>query len=218
MTDEQHAAQAGANSAEEQVWVEGETQFVEQDFIAPFLVMRKRASRVSMFAVCSALLLVSVMLVGRQAWLAGFAGAVGAVFGFLGVWHSIGPRYLARQHILGVNDDELAVRFRFDQEGMTISGSWGTSFYRYRGIHAYSEYRATFLVQTGPVLRMVVPKRAFSPADLETVRGLLTSKVKPRISASGGAGSGLIWRYVALWIAVLLLVLIAAGVIDVRGL
>ena len=98
-------------------------------FTAPFLVMRKRGSRVSMFAVCAALLLVSVMLVGRQAWLAGFAGAVGTVFGVLGVWHSVGPRYLARQHISGVNDDELAVRIRFDQDGMTISGSWGTSFY-----------------------------------------------------------------------------------------
>ena len=214
MTGEEQAAGEGVTGGGDSVCVEGETRFTEEDFAAPFLIMRKLGSRISMFAACAALLVVSVLLVGRQAWLAGFAGAVGMVFGFLGIWHSVGPRHLARQHIQGIKEDEFAVRFRFDQDGMTVSGSWGTSFYRYRGIHAYSEHRSTILVQTGPVLRMVVPKRAFSPEDLETVRGLLRTRVRPRTTWSGQGGRGLVWRYVALWVAILLLVLLAAGVID----
>ena len=211
-TTEEGAQAGGADGAS----VEGEAQFVEEDFSAPFLAMRKRRDRVSMLAVCAALLAVSVLLVGRQPWLAGFAGAVGLVFGFLGIWHSAGPRYLGRQHIQGLNEDEIPVRFRFDQEGMTISGSWGTSFYRYCGIHSYTERGSAILVQTGPMLRMVVPKRAFSPADLETVRGLLKSRVKPR-AGSVEPQPGLVWRYVALWVAIVLLLLVAAGVIRVGG-
>ena len=200
------------------VLVEGEARFTERDFTAPFLATRKRVSRVSMFAACLALLAVSLLLVGRQAWLAGFSGAVAMMFGFLGLWQTLGPKYLARQHMQGLNDDEIPVRYRFDQEGLTISGSWGQSLYRYRGIHAYFEYRTTILVQTGPVLRMVVPKRAFAPEDLKTVLELLKSNVKPRTAASGGLSPALLWRLVALWVAVLLLVLVAAGLIDLGSL
>jgi len=207
---------ATVNVDEPATSVEGEARFIEEDFIGPFMALRRRESRLSMFSVCAALLLVSVLLMARQPWLAGFSAAVGIVFGFLAIWHSAGPRYLARQHIQGLNEDEITVRFRFDEQGMTISGSWGTSFYRYRGIHQVSEHRSTLLVQTGPVLRMVVPKRAFSTEDLETVRRLLKQHVKPRTNqASGSEGAGLLWRHIALWLAIVLLVLIAAGVIDV---
>ena len=217
MIGEDQAARDGATGGAERACVQGAARFIEDDFVAAFLATRKRGSRVLMLAACVALLLVSVLLLGRQAWLAGFAGAVAAVFGFLSVWHAAGPRYLARQHIQGLNEDEFAVRFRFDQDGMTISGSWGSSFYRYCGIHEYVEYGSSILVQTGPVLRMVVPKRAFSPEDLQTVRDLLKSRVKPRTTSRGERGSELAWRYVALWIALLLLVLVAAGVIDFGG-
>jgi hypothetical protein len=194
---------------------EGQARFIEEDFAAAFASTHKRASRVSLFAVCAALLVVSVLLVGRQAWLAGFAGAVGLLCGFMGLWQSAGPRYLARQHIRGMNDDEFAVHFRFDEDGMLIGGSWGRSFHRYSGIHAYTEHRSTILVQTGPVLRTVVPKRAFSQPDLETVRALLKSRVKPRTTSAAEPAASLAWRYVALWVAIVLLLLVAAGVIHV---
>jgi hypothetical protein len=210
-TEQYRAAAGGASPA----CVEGEARFIEEDFAAAFASTHKRAARVSLFALCAALLVVSVLLVGRQAWLAGFAGAVGLLCGFMGIWQSAGPRYVARQHIRGMNEDEFAVRFRFDENGMTIAGSWGSSCYRYRGIHAYTEQRSTILVQTGPVLRTVVPKRAFSREDLETVRALLKARVKPRTASAAALGASLAWRYVALWVAIVLLLLVAAGVINV---
>lgn len=194
--------------------MQGEARFIEEDFVLAFSALRTRASRVSVFVACATLLVVSVLLLGRQVWLSGFAAAVAVVFGFLGIWHSAGPRYLARRHMRGLAEDEAAVRFRFDQEGMTLGGSWGTSFYRYQGIHAYFEYPSAILVQTGPIVRMVVPNRAFSAEDLAVVRGLLASRVRPRTGSSGEPENGLVWRHVALWIALLLLVLVASGVID----
>jgi hypothetical protein len=197
--------------------VEGEARFIEEDFSVPFFPTHRRASRASTFALCLALLTASVLLLGRHAWLAGFAGALGLLFGFLGIWHTAGPRYLARQFIRGLNEDEFPVRFRFDQDGMTISGTWGSSFYRYSGIHSYTEHRSKILVQTGPVLRTVVPKRAFSSADLEIVQALLRSRVKPRATSAEPSGASLTVRYVALWVAIVLLLLVAMGVIDVGG-
>jgi hypothetical protein len=217
MTDEEQAAREGDTNVKAPVRVEGAALFSERDFLLPFLATRRRASRISLLAACAVLLMVSVLLLKRQTWLSGFSGAVGTMFLFLGIWHSLGPRYLARQHVQGLHPDEIPVRYGFDEEGMTISGSWGTSFYRYRGIHAFVEYRTALLVQTGPVLRMVVPKRAFSHGDLQVVLGLLRSNVKARASALGTPGSGLMWRYFVLWVTLLLLVLVAAGVIDLSG-
>ena len=211
MTDEQYAAVQERTDATASMCVEGEARFTEQDFTLPFLAIRKRASRTPMVAACGVLLLVSVLLLRRQTWLSGFSGAVGTMFLFLAVWQSVGPWHLARQHIQGLTAEEIRVRYRFDEEGMTISGSWGTSFYRYCGIHAFVEHPTALLVQTGPVLRVVVPKRAFSPQNLQVVVGLLRSRVKPRTSVSS---SGLVWRYVLLWVTLLMLVLVAAGVID----
>lgn len=199
------------------VCVEGQAQFIEEDFVTSFLALQSRTYRASMFAGCVALLVVSVLLLGKEPWLAGFAGAVGAVFGLSGLWQSVGPRVLARQHIRAITEDELPVRFRFDENGMTVSGSWGQSFYRYRGMHNYLDLHSTILVQTGPVLRMVVPKRAFSANNRKLVLELLRTRVAPRPHSSGEPSRALIWRAVALWIGIVLLLLVAAGVIDFGG-
>ncbi len=211
ISGEQPASAAGP------VCVEGEAQFIEDDFVNSFLALQKWSYRASMFAGCLALGVVSVLLLSKAPWLAGFSGAVGAVFGLAGLWQSVGPRVLARQHIRAISQDELPVRFRFDESGMTVSGSWGTSFYRYRGMHSFMDLRSTILVQTGPVLRMVVPKRAFSADDRRVVLELLRTRVTPRPHASEETSRALVWRAIALWIGILLLLLIAAGVIDFGG-
>jgi len=205
------------STAEGSVCVEGEAQFIEEDFVNSFLALQKWSYRASMFAGCLALALVSILLLSKAPWLAGFAAAVGAVFGLSALWQSVGPRVLARQHIRAIHPDELPVRFRFDESGMTVSGSWGTSFYRYRGMQNFLDLRSTILVQTGPVLRMVVPKRAFSADDRKTVLELLRTRVSPRPHASGEPSRALVWRAVVLWIGILLLLLVAAGVIDFGG-
>jgi hypothetical protein len=216
MTEERSESTNQEGGGEAPLCVEGETRFVEEDFLVPFLVLRSRANRYTMFAAGVALLAVSVMLSGRQPWLAGFGGAVGVMFWFLGMWHSVGPRFFARQHVHGMTEAEFPVRFRFDEEGMTISGSWGTSLYRYRGMHSFTELRSCILVQTGPVFRMVVPKRAFSAEDRRVVLELLRTRVTPR-GTSSDSPRRLVWRYVALWVGIVLLALIAAGVIDIGG-
>ena len=197
--------------------MEGQAQFIEEDFVSSFLALQKWSYRASMFAGCAALILVSVLLLGKAPWLGGFAGAVGAVFGLSGLWQSVGPRVLARQHIRAISQEELPVRFRFDDSGMTVSGSWGTSFYRYGGMHNYLDLRSTILVQTGPVLRMVIPKRAFSADERKVVLDLLRTRVTPRLHSSEQPTRALLWRAIALWIGILLLLLIAAGVIDFGG-
>jgi hypothetical protein len=202
------------SSARGSVCVEGEARFIEEDFVNSFLAVQKWSHRAFMFAGCVALALVSVMLLNKAPWLAGFAGAVGAVFGLSGLWQSAGPRVLARQHLRAIHEDELPVRFRFDESGMTVSGSWGTSFYRYGGMHDFTDLRSTILVQTGPVLRMVVPKRAFSADDRKIVLELLRTRVTRRPHSSGEPSRALVWRAIVLWIGILLLLLIAAGVID----
>jgi len=91
--------------------------------------------------------------------------------------------------------------FRFDGEGVTFRTAGSTTTSAYRSIAEYREGKAAFLVYHSPGVANVVPKRAFSPADLARVSALLAANVKAK---RGGNAS----KILIVWFALILVFMV----------
>ncbi|HXU80296.1 MAG TPA: YcxB family protein [Polyangia bacterium] len=89
------------------------------------------------------------------------------------------PRLNARRLLQSlVRAGDARVFYRFDAEGVTIRASGATASFAYRTIQRVQETSTAFLLYTAPGVANIVPKRAFTPADVERVRALVTPQVK----------------------------------------
>jgi hypothetical protein len=91
--------------------------------------------------------------------------------------------------------------YRFDADGLTLRTAGATTTAAYRSLSEYREGKTSFLIYSSPGVANVVPKRAFSPADLATVSALLAANVKRTRGRSAS-------KIIILWFALILMFLV----------
>jgi hypothetical protein len=91
----------------------------------------------------------------------------------------LAPRKQARKLLADMKADQGDFSYRFDGEGITIRAPGTSGSAAWRIIHRWKETPLTFLVYASPGLAKIIPKKAFSAADVEAVRALLVAKVRP---------------------------------------
>jgi hypothetical protein len=93
---------------------------------------------------------------------------------FLFAW----PRLTARRLVRSIaHGGDAHVAYRFDHEGLTIRAAGVTTTLAYRQLVRVREVRTALLLYTTSQLANIVPKRAFSQADLPRVRAFLAPRL-----------------------------------------
>jgi YcxB-like protein len=78
-----------------------------------------------------------------------------------------------KRRLAALGEGERDVTYRFDEHGARISTRASELILRYRTLSGYVEGKSAFLLYTDDVRAEVIPKRAFSSAELEQIRGWL---------------------------------------------
>jgi hypothetical protein len=78
-----------------------------------------------------------------------------------------------KRRLAALGEGERDVTYRFDEHGARISTRASDLVLRYRMLSGYVEGKSAFLLYTDDVNAQVIPKRAFSSAELEQIRGWL---------------------------------------------
>lgn len=78
-----------------------------------------------------------------------------------------------KRRLAALGEAERDVTYRFDEHGARISTRASDLVLRYRMLSGYVEGKSAFLLYTDDVQAHVIPKRAFSSAELEQIRGWL---------------------------------------------
>lgn len=89
-----------------------------------------------------------------------------------------------KRRLAALGDDERDVTYRFDEHGARISTRRSDLVLRYRTLSGYVEGKSAFLLYTDDVQAQVIPKRAFSSAELERIRAWLRTCSRLRSQAS----------------------------------
>jgi hypothetical protein len=128
----------------------------------------------------------------------------GLLLVFFGAWVFAGPRLAARKLLRAlIKGGDNQVLYRFDGEGGTIRASGTSSSFAYRIVSRVRETSTTLLLTLGAGSTSIVPKRAFSDSDLERLRQLLATHVKPE-----KAGGRKPIKLIAIWVALIVVFLV----------
>jgi hypothetical protein len=101
------------------------------------------------------------------------------VCGIVVVFLFVQPRLTARRLVQAIAPGQGAdrkVSYRFDAEGLTISTAGSTTTVAYRKLVRVREVKSALLLYANPRIANIVPKRAFSEADLSRVRTFLAKR------------------------------------------
>jgi hypothetical protein len=112
------------------------------------------------------------------------------------------PRILATRIVRAMTrQGDAQVFYRFDADGVTIRSAGATASLAYRVLVKTREIDNAFLLYTTPQLANIVPKRAFTPQDLDRLRALLPPAQQPqKIPLPSGVK---IWLWLAMVLAFL---------------
>jgi hypothetical protein len=147
-----------------------------------------------MFAAASAVVLFSGMAVP----LSQFAPQ-GLCFAFICTWAFVSPRLSARKMLRTlVKAGDNQILYRFDAEGGTVRASGATSTFAYRVLTRVRESATTLHLTFGSGATTLIPKRAFSPADLARLQALLAQYVKNEKTTGSGRALKLVFVWLAL--------------------
>jgi hypothetical protein len=131
---------------------------------------------------------------------------------FFGGWVFAGPRLAARKVLRGlVKGGDNQVLYRFDGEGGTIRASGTTSSFAYRIVSRVRETSTTLLLTLGAGSTSIVPKRAFSPGDLDRLRQLLAAHVRTEKTGGGKA-----LKLVVVWVALVFVFVVVWQFLNAR--
>jgi hypothetical protein len=152
-----------------------------------------------------------VILLGSSGPLAQWA-PTGSCLGLVCVWAFVAPKFAAKK-ILGqlVRAGDNQVFYRFDGEGGTIRASGSTTTFAYRVVTRVRESATTLFVTVGNASTSIVPKRAFSPADLARLQAVLAANVKTE-----KAGSGKVFKLVVVWAALVFAFVVVWQLLNAR--
>jgi hypothetical protein len=93
---------------------------------------------------------------------------------------SLLQRPSAARILAGKRTEELRLVFVFDDEGYSVDTSGLSAEFDWGAIHDWHEGRRTIDLLPSSTTMQVIPKRAFSPADLDGLRKLLREHVHRR--------------------------------------
>jgi YcxB-like protein len=177
--------------------INGSIAITEADLVQGIAALsayfRLRWFLVAMFVVMAVVLAASGMAGSGSQW-----APSGGAFGFLCVWAFIAPKLTARKILRGlVKAGDNQVLYRFDADGGTVRASGSTTTFAYRVLTRVRESPTTLLLTVGTASTSIVPKRAFSPADLTRLQQLLAANVKTE--ELKGSRSAL--KIVLVWVA-----------------
>lgn len=85
-----------------------------------------------------------------------------------------------KRRLAALGEGERDVTYRFDEHGARISTRASELILRYRTLSGYVEGQSSFLLYTDGAQAHVIPKRAFSSAELEQIRGWLRTHSRLR--------------------------------------
>jgi hypothetical protein len=90
------------------------------------------------------------------------------------------PRFMAKKMLRAqTRAGDATVSYRFDADGVALRAAGATASFAYRTLVRTRETESALLLYTNPYIANIVPKRAFSPEDLERVRRLLPESIRP---------------------------------------
>ncbi len=161
-----------------------------------------------MFAAACALIVFSGMSGPLEQW-----APTGLCLAFVCLWAFIAPRLAARKMLRAlVKGGDAQVLYRFDGEGGTIRASGSTSTFAYRVVSRVRESPTTLLLTVGSGSTSIVPKRAFSPADLTRLQALLAAHVK----SEKAARSGTAFKLALVWVALVFVFVVVWQLLNAR--
>ncbi|HYQ17409.1 MAG TPA: YcxB family protein [Polyangiaceae bacterium] len=183
-----------ADDDDEVAAINGELELVEADLIqaAAHLPELKRrwAFSLVIFVFCTITVLLNHNL--GVSWTSVLPIAVGCGF-FAYFQHAVAKKWPKRA-LAELGEGKMT--FRFDEQGMSIDSKLRQMRYAWPALARYLEAPESFIVYPTPRSLFVVPKRAFTEAELPEIRELLQT----RIVQKPGGGSGL-KRMVWVWLA-----------------
>ena len=137
--------------------------------------------------------IIMVPLLVASAWQRNWSGflPILVVWAVLGLVGPLGIRRYARRLTASLGGGET--EYRFGADAVTIRAPGSTSTIAYRRFHSAREGKEAFLLFTQPRVAQLVPKRAFSPEDIERVRVIIATKIMPK------KGTGATWKLFLLW-------------------
>jgi hypothetical protein len=85
-----------------------------------------------------------------------------------------------KRRLAALGEGERDVTYRFDEHGARISTRASDLILRYRRLSGYVEGKSAILLYTDDAQAQVIPKRAFSGAELEQIRAWLRTSSRVR--------------------------------------
>jgi hypothetical protein len=106
-----------------------------------------------------------------------------------------------RRSLAGKSDRERTLTWRFTPETFEITTVTTYTRMQWSGVHRIVEGKDTFAVYTSEAIVQIIPKRAFRPEEVETLRGMFARYVTPRKRPNN------LGRIIVLWVVLVLVFL-----------
>ena len=182
--------------------IEGQVAMTLDDFMGAWRFMPQTKRSI-------ALVLTVVLLVPTIHWIislrtgegGGALYGVGALIALcavaFGIWR--GRLRWARGALVTLQAQE-GILFRFDDYGFFFKAPGREARFAWGTMYRYIEAGPSFLVYTGPLSLVVIPKRAFAPEDERQLDALLRERIRSRPLA----GTAPVGRLVVLWLVLVI--------------
>jgi hypothetical protein len=107
--------------------------------------------------------------------------------------------------------------FRFDDYGFTWESSLRQHRLAWASLARALETPTAFLVYTAPQAVLIVPKRAFTDADVAALSRLLRERITPKPAPKAGLFANRTWRTLLLWVVLVVTFLAIWQFLDRRA-